>query len=85
MDCFLFIREPESVETTILEALITIYKGLVRKGVEESELPNPKKTGAYLVTRKEANNTQEIKNKLTQYADEDTWFKSFPSPKAKAA
>lgn len=82
---FFIYPGPESVETTILEALITIYKGLVRKGVEESELPNPKKTGAYLVTRKEANNTQEIKNKLTQYADEDRWFKSFPSPKAKAA
>lgn len=76
---------PESVETRILEALITIYKGLVRRGVDESELPNRKKTGPYLVTQEEANNAQELRDKLTQYADENKWFKSLRSPKLRAA
>ena len=76
---------PETVETRILEALITIYKGLIRKGVDESELPNPKKTGPYLVTIKEANNAREMKDKLTQYADENKWFKSLPPPKPRPA
>jgi len=85
VDGLFFIHPgPESVETRILEALITIYKGIVRKGVDESELPNPKKTGSYLVTIKEANNAQKMKDKLTQYADEDEWFKSLRSPKPRA-
>jgi len=65
-----------SVENRILEALITIYKGLIRKGVDESELPNRKKTGPYLVTMEEAKNTREMKDKLTLYADNNKWFKS---------
>lgn len=73
----------ESVETRILESLITIYKGLVRKGVKESELPNYKKTGAYLVTREEAGSVSAIRDILTQYAKEDKWFKSLPYPKGK--
>ncbi len=76
---------PEPVEDRILDALITIYKGLVRKGVDESELPNRKKTGPYLVTIKEANNDREMKDKLTQYADENKWFKALRSPKPRAA
>lgn len=76
---------PESVETRILEALITIYKGLVRRGMDESELPNRKKTGPYLVTQKEANNARELRDKLTQYADENKWVKSLRSPKPRAA
>ena len=86
IDGLFFIHPgPEAVETRILEALITIYKGLVSKGVDESELPNRKKTGPLLVTTREANNAWELKNKLTQYADEGKWFKSLPSPKSKAA
>lgn len=74
VDALIFIHPgPESVETTVFEALKTIYKGLVYKGVPQSELPNPKKTGPYLVTRKEAKNAQEIKDKLTRYADENKW------------
>lgn len=86
VDGLFFIHPgPESVENRILEALITIYKGLVRKGVDESELPSRKKTGPYLVTIEEAHNAREMKHKLTQYADEDRWFKSLHSPKPKAA
>ena len=66
--------EPPSNRETILEALVTIYKGLIRKGIVESELP--RKNGAYLVTRREANQPNRLKNKLTQYADEDSWLKS---------
>lgn len=74
VDGLIFIHPgPESVENTVLEALKTIYKGLVDKGVPPSKLPSDKKTGPYLVTRKEAKNTQKIKDKLTQYADENKW------------
>jgi len=75
---------PESVETRILEALITIYTSLVSKGVGESELPNRKKTGPYLVKQEEANNTQELRDKLNQYADENKWFKSLRPLKPRA-
>ena len=86
VDGLFFIHPgPEPVEARIFEALITIYKGLVRKGVEETELPNRKKTGPLLVTTREVNNAEELKNKLIQYADEGKWFKSLPSPKSKAA
>jgi len=64
---------PESVETTVLEALKTIYKGLVGKGVPQSELPNARKTGPYLITEKEARYAQELTNKLAQYAKETKW------------
>lgn len=86
VDGLLFIHPgPESVENRILEALITIYKSLVSKGVDESELPSRKKTGPRLVTIEETHNACEMKHKLTQYADEDRWFKSLHSPKPKAA
>lgn len=75
---FFLYPGPASGETTILEALVTVYRGLVRKGVVESELPNFKKTGAYLVTKKEAGSLVRMKNKLTKYANEDGWFKSVP-------
>ena len=78
---FFIYPGPESIETTILEALITIYKGLVTKGVDQSVLPNPKKTGAYLIGRDEADNIQEIKDKLSMYAFEDKWFKPLPMPR----
>lgn len=64
---------PKSVETTILEALKTLYKGLVYKGIPQSELPNPQKTGPYLISRKEAQNAQDVKDKLTLYASENKW------------
>lgn len=74
VDGLIFIHPgPESVENTIFEALKTIYKGLIDKGVLPSQLPSDKKTGPYLVTRKEAKNVQEIKDKLTQYANENKW------------
>jgi len=86
VDGLFFIHPgPGSVENRILEALITIYKGLISKGVDESELPNWKKTGLYLVTKEEAHNAREMKDKLTRYADEDRWFKSLHTPKPKAA
>lgn len=78
---FFIYPGPESVEKAILEALITIYKGLVKKGVDQSELPNPRKTGAYLIQRNEADNIQEIEDKLSKYAYEDKWFKSLPMPR----
>ncbi|NWF78024.1 MAG: hypothetical protein HXY36_05475 [Chloroflexi bacterium] len=85
VDGLFFIHPgPETVETRIFEALITIYKGLVRKGVDESELPNRKKTGPLLVPTSEVNIAQELKNKLTQYADEGKWFKSLQPLKSKA-
>jgi len=74
---FFIYPEPPSNQKIILEALVTVYRGLVRKGVVESELPNFKKTGAYLVTRREANSPQRLKNRLTQYANEDGWFRSY--------
>lgn len=74
VDALIFIHPgPAPVETTILEALAVVYKGLMDKGVSQSDLPNPKKTGPYLVTRKEAETTQKIKDKLTQYANENKW------------
>jgi len=81
---FFFHPGPESVENRILEALITIYKGLVSKGVAESELPSRKKTGPRLVTVEQAHNADEMKRRLTQYAKEDRWFESLHSPKPKA-
>lgn len=84
VDGLFFIHPgPEIVETRIFEALITIYKGLINKGVNESELPNRKKTGPLLVTTTEVNIAQELKNKLTQYANEGKWFKSFQLMKSK--
>ena len=73
---FFIYPEPSFHEKTILEALVTVYRGLVHKGVAESELPNFQKTGAYLVTRKEASKPLRLKNKLTQYANEDGWLRS---------
>jgi hypothetical protein len=75
---FFIYPEPASHKEIILEALVTVYKGLVRKGVVGSELPNFKKTGAYLVTRKEASRPSKLKEKLIKYASEDGWFRSLP-------
>lgn len=79
----LFFIHPgsETAESTILEALITVYKGLVSKGVNQSELPNPRKIGAYLIREKEVDNVQVLAEKLAQYAHKDKWFKSLPSPR----
>jgi hypothetical protein len=66
--------EPSSNRETILEALVTIYKGLVSKGTVQSELP--RKNGAYLVTKREASQPNRLKNRLTQIADEYGWLKS---------
>jgi hypothetical protein len=75
VDGIIFIYpEPYANRETILEALVTIYKGLVFKGTVESELP--RKNGAYLITKREASQPNRLKNKLTQYADEYGWLKS---------
>jgi len=71
---FFIYPGPKSVETRILEALVTVYRGLVRKGVDPSELPNFKKTGAYLVTKEEARNVTQLRGKMSQYANEDKWL-----------
>ena len=78
---FFIYPGPESAEKTILEALKTIFKGLVNKGIEVSELPHYQKTGAYLVTKKEASNSTELSIKLKKYAAEDKWLKSWPYSK----
>ena len=86
VDGLIFIHPgPERVEDTVNEALVTIYKGLINKGIPESELPNFQKTGAYLVTKQEGMNSVEINSKLNRYAKENKWFKSLPLPKEKAA
>jgi len=75
VDGLIFIYpEPPSNREIILEALVTIYKGLISKSVIESELP--RKNGAYLVTKREASQSNRLKNKLTQYADGYGWLKS---------
>jgi hypothetical protein len=74
VDGLIFIHPgPESVEDTIFEALKTIYKGLVDKGVNPSKLPSDKRTGPYMITKIEANDSQRIKEKLIQYAYENKW------------
>lgn len=74
VDALIFIHPgPGSIETTILEALKTIYKGLVYKGIPISELPNSKKTGPYLITKIEAKENHKIKLKLLRYANENKW------------
>lgn len=85
VDGLFFIHPgPESVENAIIEALITVYKGLVRKGVDESELPNYKKTGAYLIRRDMAGDFDKLSEILTRYAEEDKWFKSLIVAKKRA-
>lgn len=74
VEALIFVHPgPESVVTTVFEALKTIYKGLVSKGVPQSELPNDKKTGPYLITRKEAKDARKVREKLIQYAAESKW------------
>jgi len=86
VDGLFFIHPgPESVENTILEALITVYKGLIRKGVDEYELPNYKKTGAYLISREVAGDSDKLSEALTRYAEEDRWFKSLTVPKRRTS
>lgn len=75
---FFIYPGPTSCESTILAALMTVYTGLVTKGMAESELPNRKKIGVYLVTRKEAVNFSRMRDTLTEYAKEDGWFRSLP-------
>lgn len=75
VDALIFIYPgSKSIETTILEALKTIYKGLVNKGVPTSELLSYKKTGPYSIRREEAKSVQEAKDKLTMYANENKWY-----------
>lgn len=64
---------PATVEKLILEALKTLYKGLVDKGVLLSDLPRPKKTGPYLVTKEEAKQARDLDNKLAIYAQKNKW------------
>jgi len=74
VDGLIFIHPgPESVENTILEALKTIYKGLITKGVGQDVLPNPRKTGPRMISRKEAEDHAEVIAKLTHYAEKDGW------------
>jgi hypothetical protein len=75
---FFIYPGPTSYESVILAALKTVYAGLVSKGMAESELPNRKKIGVYLVTRKEAASSSKVEGKLTKYAEEDGWFRSLP-------
>jgi hypothetical protein len=72
----LFIYPEKPIETTILEALVTIYRGVVRKGIKEDELPDYRKSGAYLIPREEINDNSKIMERLSNYAREDKWFKS---------
>ena len=75
VEALIFIHPgPESVETAIIEALVTIYKGLYYKGISPTELPIFKKMGPYLLTREEAHNTNEARSKLIQYATENKWL-----------
>jgi len=69
----------QSDEWRITEAFITIYRSLIKKGIQESDLPSLKKTGAYLITKREAANAQKIRGKLTKYAEEEHWFKTLPT------
>lgn len=71
----------KSDELLIIEAFTTIYRSLIRKGIQESDLPSLKKTGAYLITKREAANTQKIREKLTKYANEEHWFKTIRTSK----
>lgn len=65
----------KSDEQRIIDIFHTIYKNLTDiKGVKQSELPNLKKTGAYRITKKVANDTRKIRNKLTTFAKEEHWF-----------
>ncbi len=55
-------------EKTIMEALKTMYKGLVEDlGVSIKDLPNTKKTGPYSITRLEAENSERLMSKLQEY------------------
>lgn len=57
-------------ERTILEALKTMYKGLIDDlGVNLNDLPNTKKTGPYSITRKEAQDHNTVISKLEEYLD----------------
>lgn len=58
----------ENDENTILEALKTIYKSLVDKGIQPKELPNPRKTGPYSIKRTEAPTPEAVKSKLERYS-----------------
>lgn len=78
---FFIYPGPESAEQTIFEALITVYMGLVSKGVDQLELPNPGKIGPYVIEEDVANNIQALAEKLNQYAQEEKWFKSLPPPR----
>ncbi|GAI41424.1 unnamed protein product, partial [marine sediment metagenome] len=55
-------------EKTILEALKTIYKGLIDKGALPEDLPNPTKTGPHSVKRSEAQTSETVKSKLERYS-----------------
>ena len=58
----------ERDESTIIEALKTVYKGLIDKGVQPEDLPNSGKTGAYSVTRAEAQTPETVKSKLEEHS-----------------
>ena len=74
VEALIFIHPgPDDVEVRVLEALKTIYKALVDKGINTDELPNDKKTGPYKITKSRAGNSERIIEKLKQYADEAKW------------
>jgi len=56
---FFLYPGPLSSETTILEALVTVYRGLVRKGVVESELPCFKKNRSLFGDKKRSGKSYE--------------------------
>ena len=68
---FIYQGKP-NIEKLILEALKTIYKGLVDKGIRPQDLPDNKKTGPYSITPSQAKNEKTILNKLQYYSI--VWF-----------
>jgi hypothetical protein len=78
---FLFPSGSESDERRISDVVFTIYGNLLSRDVRRSTLPSRKKSGAYVVTKEEAADTQKIRAKLTEYANEENWFKTLPTSK----
>jgi hypothetical protein len=78
VDALIFLHwGNESDENSIIETFTTIYKSLTTiKKVKESELPSLRKTGAYRITKQQANNSGRIRNKLTEFANDEHWFKT---------
>ena len=70
---FIYPSGTAKVETRILEALKTIYKGLIKKGVKPIDLPLSNKSGAYAIRKKDFKNSNDVKNILIRFAKDDRW------------